>query len=280
MTAFMTIRLLAARELQSRAKAFRISTGLLVSVAAIGGVVLRASGVDLAAVRQDEAGEVLAFLGTVALFMALISYGQVLLFGVAEEKSSRVVEVVLGAVKAEHLLAAKVIGIGLFALGQIVVTAGVFVVIASAAGGVSLPTATWTTVLSVSVWFVLGFAFYASVYAAAASLLAPHQNPSNAAGPINMVLMIGYWLALISIPAGSENIAVRVASLLPPLAPLTMPLRMVQGTASGWEMALALASTVAGVYLVIRLSARIYRAGLMRAGKTTWRQAWHSSATM
>ena len=188
--------------------------------------------------------------------------------GVAEEKSSRVVEVVLGCVEPPKLLAGKVIGIGLFALAQVGATlatmAGLLVVLDT----VPIPAATWPTLISTFGFFILGFAFYSSVYASFGALMARTENASNAAGPLNLVVAVGYMTAVISAGAG-DNAFARVLSLLPPFTPTVMPMRIVGGYAPVWEIVLAVMLLVISVYWVTRLAARIYIGGVMRGGAKT-----------
>jgi len=113
--------------------------------------------------------EAAAFIGVIALFVAINTYGTWVLTGVLEEKSNRVVEVVISAIAPRALLAGKVLGIGLLGLLQLSVVAVVGLATAIAVGVTEVPTALVPAVASMVVWFVLGFAFYAVGYAAAGS---------------------------------------------------------------------------------------------------------------
>ena len=102
------------------------------------------------------------------------------------------------------------------------------------------------------------------------------ENASNAAGPLNLIVGIGYATAIIS--AGGDNLFARVLSLMPPFTPIVMPMRIVGGHAAVWEVVVALALLVAAIYWVTQLAARIYIGGIMRGGaKTRIRDALRAS---
>ncbi len=258
-----------------------IVTAALVGTSLAGLAILQAVGsgrpnpIRLGAAEADQ---VVGFVGVVVLFMAIIMTGQVILLGVAEEKNSRVAEVVLGAMRPRHLLMGKVIAIGLLGLFEVAVTGLTVLLVGTALDRFDLPAATPETVGIVVVWFVLGFAFYSVVYAAAGSLVARHQNAANAAGPINIVLVIGYFIGVTSSYGEADNVVLRTASLLPPLAPVTMPLRMVRGSAQLWEVGVAVTLMVISAYGLILTAERIYSGGLLRSGRVGLREAWRSAA--
>lgn len=279
MNRWQTIRLVAKREIWSRQRAFRISTSLILGVVVIGLLALEISGVtDDAAISREDADEVLAYFGTIILFATIIGYGQMTLMGVSEEKSSRVVEVVLGCVEPNRLLAGKIIGIGAFALAQMGALLGTVFVMLTALDTVPLPPATGKTLITILGFFLLGYAFYSTVYAAFGALMTRTENASNAAGPLNLFISVGYMTAVISL-SNPDNLFARILSLLPPFTPTVMPMRIAQGRAALWEVALAIAFLVLAIAWVNRLAARIYIGGVMRGGaKTTLREAWKAAS--
>jgi len=279
MTRWQTIRLVAKREVLSRKRAFRISTGLLVGLVVVGLAALKMSGVaEGAVIKESDADEVLAFIGTVVLFGTIVGYGQMTLMGVAEEKSSRVVEVILGCVEPVRLLAGKVIGIGIFALAQMAAVLGAATVMVVFFDAAPAPPATGKAFFIILGFFLLGYAFYSTIYASFGALMAHTQNASNAAGPLNLIVSVGYMTAVISVTAG-DNLFARVLSLVPLFAPTLMPMRIVQGFAAPWEVALAVALLVGAIYWVTGIASRIYIGGVMRGGaKTTLRDAWRAAS--
>ncbi len=224
----------------------------------------------------DASNRGFAFAATVFLFISIVTYGQWILIGVIEEKTNRVVEVVLGAVRPHTLLAGKILGIGALGLAQLIVVGGIALAGLRLQNAFEVPTATPAIMVAVVVWFVLGFAFYATAYAAAGSLVSRQEEAQNAAFPLTILLMIGYFVASFSL--GGETPVLRIASLLPPFAPMTMPLRMATGEAAMWEIGTSLILMVAAVYLLVRLAGKIYSGGLLRTGaKVKLRDAWRGA---
>lgn len=109
-------------------------------------------------------------VGVILLYLALLTFGVAVTTGVIEEKTSRVVEVLLSAIRPHHLLAGKVLGIGILGLAQLVMVATPALVVA-AGTGTDLPSGSALTVASLVLWFVLGYALYSCAYAAAGSLV-------------------------------------------------------------------------------------------------------------
>jgi ABC-2 type transport system permease protein len=225
---------------------------------------------------EEDDNRIVAFVGMILLFISIVTYGQWILVGVIEEKSSRVVEVVLGAVRPHRLLTGKVLGIGALGLAQLVLVGGIALALGAQSDAIELPPAAATVAGSVVVWFLLGFAFYATAYAAAGSLVSRQEEAQNAAFPLTMLLMIAYFIASFSL--SGDNTVLRIASLVPPTAPMTMPVRMAAGDARLWEIVLSLTAMVTVTYLLVRLAGRIYAGGLLRSGaKIKVRDAWRSA---
>lgn len=277
MTAWRSVRLVIGRDLAARRKAAMIVTAVTLTVA-VGGILIASLATEGrgSALTSEEAGRVLASLGVIILFLALVTTGQVISEGVAEEKRSRVVEVVLSAVAPRHLLVGKAVAIGLIGLVEVLLLVGAVAAAGAALDAFPLPRATPGTLVAVVGWFLLGFAFYATVYGAAGAMVAPHENSANASLPVTLLLMVGYFVGLTA--QGGGGLLVRVVSMLPPTAPLTMPLRIAYGNAAPWEVGLAAALTLAATYGVIRLAGRLYAGALMRGGKVRWRDAWRDAA--
>jgi ABC-2 type transport system permease protein len=172
-----------------------------------------------------------------------------------------------------QLLAGKVIGLGLLGLAQIVAIAVVGVVGALAFDVVSLPGQLFGTVLWVVAWFVLGYAFYASVFAAAASLVSRQEDLAGVITPMSMVLVVGFFVAIQAASNPTGLLAV-VTSYVPGLSPLVMPVRMAGGGVAWWQVLLAVVIQLIAIALVVRLGGRIYAGALLRtSGKTKLREA-------
>jgi ABC-2 type transport system permease protein len=278
MTVWQTVRLVMAREFRARKRAFAIATGALVGVAVIAISIagFLSENADVEPITGDEADRVLGFLAVVFLFLGIVMTGQVIMEGVAEEKRSRVVEVVLGTMAPRHLLAGKIAAIGLMALVEIVLMVTALAVGAELLDVFKVPRGTMIGLLSTIAWFVAGFALYSALYAAAGATVAAHENVANGALPINLGLAVPYMLAITTAEQG-DNLLITILSIFPLTAPLTMPLRVIRGFAAPWQVALALALTVGAVYVLVRLAGRLYAGAVMRGGKVAWRDAWRTA---
>jgi len=281
MTVWSSIRLVMAREFAARKRAFTIVTLSFAGLAAAGIIVARvlSEGSTSEGLTGDDADQVIGFLSVILLFIGIIMTGQVIMEGVAEEKRSRVVEVVLGTMLPRHLLAGKVAAIGLMGLVEILVLVGSVAAAGQVIDLFELPAGTMLGLASVVVWFVLGFAVYAALYGAAGAMVAPHENVANGALPINLTLAVPYMVAVTSAGTG-DNAVLQGLSLFPLTAPLSMPLRMIAGYAAVWEVAVSISLVVVTVYLLIRLAGRLYAGAVMRGGKVKWRDAWRAAGDM
>jgi ABC-2 type transport system permease protein len=223
-----------------------------------------------------EADRAFAFFATIILFMSIITYGSWILIGVIEEKTNRVVEVVLGTVRPHQLLAGKVFGIGILGVAQVVLIGAVAITVMSIQNAFEIPDAAGSVLLWAFVWYILGFAFYAVAYAAAGALVSRQEEAQNAAFPLTMMLMASYFIASFSITG--ENPVLQIASLLPMFAPMTMPIRIAGGDAATWEIILSLTLMVLAIYGLIRFAGRVYAGGLLQSGsRVKWRDAWRAS---
>lgn len=206
-------------------------------------------------------------------FMGILAYGQWVAYGVVEEKGGRVVEVVLSAVTPRQLLTAKVVSIGLLGLLQLLIVGFLVLLLGGILGIVDLPDATGGAFVIIVGWFLLGYAFYAAGYAASGALVRSARDASDAVGGFNLLLMVGYFVAISSLTMERDTLATQIASFIPPTAPLTMPMRMVRGDVVWWEGALSVGIMLLATYGMIRLAARVFRSGIIRVGvKLKWRE--------
>ena len=224
---------------------------------------------------NDDADEVVAVMATIVMFMAILAYGQWIGYAVVEEKANRVVELLLGAVRPHHLMGAKVVSIGALGLAQIAAVGTLAIAFGLATERVGVPSVRPSTVFWVLVWFLLGYAFFGSLFAAAGSLASNTQEAGSTIGPLTLLLVAGYMTGMISIGEGlGDNIVLRAMSYVPLWSPLTMPGRIVRGWAQPWDVLLSLLVMVAAIYGMIRLAGWIYTGGVARAtAKLGWGEA-------
>ncbi len=214
-----------------------------------------------------------ALLAGMLLYLVMSAYGNAVAAGVAQEKTSRTAEVLLGAIRPRQLLAGKVIGIGLCGLGQLTIVAIAGLTANAFVHSVKIPSTVWL-LLPVSVlWFALGYAFYSFGYAAAGAMVARQEEVQFVTLPVGFPLLVGYLLVYAAI-AASHATWIRVLSLLPPFAPTLMPARIALDAVAWWEVLLAISIMLVAINCTISLTGRIYANALVRSGgKLTWRAA-------
>jgi ABC-2 type transport system permease protein len=215
---------------------------------------------------EDEERKGVAFVASLLLYTQLIIFGIAVASGVVEEKSSRVIEVLMAAVPPRALLAGKILGIGVLGLGQLMLTAVVGLAIASATGAIDLRSADLGTLGVVLVWFVLGYLFYASIYAISGVIVSRQEDLQSSSTPVTMILVAGYLVDFPVLNDPSSTLAV-ITSLVPFTAPIVMPVRVAVGAAGGAEIVASLAVLAASIALLIPLGARIYAGAVLRMGK-------------
>lgn len=231
-------------------------------------VVLTPAESDRTTEAGSEAGQGLGQLSAIALLMAITFYGQWVLVGVIEEKSNRVVEVLLAAVRPIELLVGKVLGILALALLQILVSVAALVgALLATAGTEALPTIAVTGLGLAIVWLVVGLLLYNFLYAAVGATVNRSEDATSASFPLMVPLMLGYFMGLIIIPDNPDSLAARFISMFPLTAPLTMPSRIASGGGSPVEVAVALVLAILTLFAVIWLAARIYSGGILQSSK-------------
>jgi ABC-2 type transport system permease protein len=206
-----------------------------------------------------------AYFGVLLLYFQLFGYGVWVALGVVEEKSSRVVELLLATLRPWQLLAGKVIGIGLLGLGQLVLTGVVGITAALATGVVDVPSGIVGVAGQVLVWFLLGFAFYACLFAALASLVSRQEEVQNVTTPLS-VLLIGSFFMAIAALGSPDSTLVRVGSIVPPFSTMVMPIRWAAGEAPLWELGLAIALMLVVVVALVRFAGWVYAGAVLRSG--------------
>jgi ABC-2 type transport system permease protein len=217
---------------------------------------------------------IIALIGMILLFVALNFYGSYVLTGVVEEKSSRIVEVLLARIPASRLLAGKVAGIGLLGIGQFVALGVIAAVTLQIVRPPDLPPTTLPMIGGIVMWFVLGYAFYSVLYGAFGALASRVEDAQTAVAPLTAFLMLGYFGAF-AILGNPDAWWVTAGSLFPPTAPMFMPLRAALTTVPAWQVAAAVALMLVAIPLLVRVGGRLYRGAVLHtAGRLNLRQAW------
>jgi len=225
--------------------------------------------------REKRSG--LAFFAALLLYGQLLSLGFLVASGVVEEKSSRVVEVLLAAMRPRQLLAGKVIGLGLLGLVQLLLIALLGLAIAGAAGALTIDGDVLVASGLALGWFVVGYMFYAAAFACAGALVARQEELQSVTTPLTLILMVSFFLsfAVLQDPGGT---LATVSSFLPPAAPITMPARIALGEAPALQVVAAFVLTLGAAAALIPLAGRVYSGGVLETGASIkLRQAWRGT---
>ena len=220
--------------------------------------------------RRNESATV-AFVGVLLLYGQLFAYGYWVAAGVVEEKSSRVVEVLLATLRPSHLLRGKILGIGLLGLLQLLLIGLVALFVSNAVGSLEFPSGAIATMGVVLVWFVLGFFFYAGLFAVAGSIVTRQEDLQTTMTPLTILIIASFIIGLSATGDPDSTLAV-VASLLPFSSPLVMPTRIVLGDAAPWEVVASLAISVVSTAALIPIATKVYSRALLRPGRVRIRQ--------
>lgn len=228
---------------------------------------------------QEDARRGAAFVGAIVLYISIIMFGQFVAMGTVEEKQNRVVEVLLSRVRPWQVLVGKVAGIGLLGLVQLTILSGSAYLSAQLAGlpGIDVNAVGIPIIASVFFWFILGYTFYAFLYAAVGSTVSRQEDLQGALMLPIILILPGYLLAFAAAD-DPESTVVRIGSLMPMWVPFVMPVRIAAGVAPPWEVVVAVLSSVLGAVALVWMGSRVYRGALLQTGtKVKIKDAWKAA---
>jgi ABC-2 type transport system permease protein len=225
-------------------------------------------------------GIVLAYVGIILIFMAVLLYGTGVAMGVAEEKGSRIMEILVNAATPYQLMAGKILGIGAAGLTQMTAFVAVGIsmlllqnpikaaLLGSNTGGLNLNItgSSITILLLLLVYFILGFLLYATLYAALGALVKRQDEVQNAVQPLTWLFLIGYFVSFFGIYAPDAT-WVKVVSYIPFWTPTTMLMRVAVSSVPWWEIALTIVLMIVAIFVCTVIAARIYRFGVLMYGQ-------------
>lgn len=231
-----------------------------------------------------ESGEqtfFLAYTVNLLMYLVLLLYGIQVMSAVIEEKTNRIVEVLISSLTPFQMLLGKVIGVGAVGLVQLAIWGGTAFVATSTLGanlspqttgldgspsGVSLPVISAGLVSVILVFFLLGYFLYSALYAAVGAMCNTQQEAQQANTPVTMCIGIGMVAVFALMNDPSSGLA-KVFSLIPLFAPMVVPVRYALSPLPVTEVLVSVAAMVAGILLVVAIAARIYRVGILSYGK-------------
>jgi ABC-2 type transport system permease protein len=208
-----------------------------------------------------------AMVAIILLLITLITGSQMIAMGVVEEKSSRVVEILLATIRPTQLLAGKILGVGAYGLLQVTVLGGALagsLVALGLVGSVSINLG-WTFAMLI-VWFLLGYTTFALLFGAFASLVSRQEDVGAVTTPLTFLVLGPFYLSMFLVPAQPDSTLVHVLSEIPIFAPFMMPMRAALGTVPGWEMGLAVALALVTIPAVVWVAGRVYQRGVLHMG--------------
>lgn len=229
----------------------------------------------------------MAMIMVILTFMAVLTYGQWVAVSVAEEKSSRVMELLITAATPRQLLAGKVLGNGAAGLTQyaavVVAAAGGFALqgvvaerVLGAGAGASLESINLWVLAPFGLFFVGGFLMYCTLYAGLGSMASRQEDVQMATGPMIMIGTVGYLAAFIGLNT-PEATWVKLVSLIPLFSPYMLPIRMLLTSMEPWEWLVAGGLMVAFLLGALWIAARIYSAGVLLYGqRVSFRAMWRA----
>ncbi len=226
------------------------------------------------------AGYILAYVGNVLIYMAVVLYGMGVAMGVAEEKSSRIMEILVNAATPFQLLTGKILGLGAAGLAQmalfVVVGIGALLLqlplqsalFGSNAGvlNLSIAGASISLLVLLLVYFILGFLLYATLYAAFGALVKRQDEVQNAVQPLTWLLVTGYIVSFFGI-YNPDVTWFKVISYIPFWTPTTMLVRVAGGAVAWWEIAITIALMIVAIFVCAFIAGRIYRFGILMYGQ-------------
>jgi ABC-2 type transport system permease protein len=217
----------------------------------------------------------LPYMLLAAIYATVLIYGLYVMRSVIEEKSSRVVEVLLGSVTPMQLMAGKIIGVGAVGLTQIgiwAIASGILasgsVAVAHQMVGENMKDAHISTAVLVlfPVFFVLGYATYACLYAAIGALVNSDEEAQQLQFPVTLPLVLCMVFAAAIIRDPNTPLAFWL-SMFPLTSPIIMYVRVAVSMPPAWQIASSIAVSVASLYGLVWLTSRIYRIGILMYGK-------------
>ena len=248
---------------------------------------LGVAGIGLSTTRVAEEGlqsqsvvQVAGFAMGFILYFMLIIYGQMIVRGVIEEKSSDIVEVLLSSLRPWELMLGKIVGVGAVGLTQVAIWAVVVVVAATwgmaaaapalAEAGIDLGAVLGLPLVEIAgtflLFFLLGYLLYSSLFAGAGAMAGSEQDTQQVVVPITMLIAAGFVLLFPMMESPGATWAV-VTSQIPLFSPILMPARIAIGAAPTWELVLSIGLLAGGVLGAVWLAGRIYRVGILMSGK-------------
>lgn len=222
-------------------------------------------------VKEEGYGSlILSYIFTFLLYISLLMTGQLMLQSVIEEKSSKIVEVILSSVSPRELMTGKIVGSAITALIQMSIWVAAIIAVASSAIYALPPeimvNVSSTQIIYLLVNFAIGLVLYLSLFGMMGSIFDNPQDAQSGMWPVMMLIIIPFFIALSMMENPNGPIA-NIAAIIPFTSVMVMPVKMSLVEVPIWQLLVSLVLNVAAVFLIFPIAGRIYRVGILRTGK-------------
>lgn len=228
--------------------------------------------------KEVVQSEIVVYFLLILLFATIITYGNWVTQGVVEEKSNRIIEMLLITSRPWQILFGKVVGIALVGLLQYaiwMVAIGCIRFIPHHLAGLSVHNVPISVLAWFPVFFIIGFFLWSIVYGIAGSLVTRSEEQQMAVMPVMFAVIISFYLALFAVLPNPDSLFAKIISFIPMLSPLTMSTRLALSDVPAWQIAVAIALDIVWGILLVRWGAGVYRKFALRtSGKASWRILW------
>ncbi|HDR8107233.1 TPA: ABC transporter permease [Bacillus cereus] len=227
--------------------------------------------------NEETSSFLLVYLLVAIMYLAITSYGNAIATAVASEKASRVMEVMVTKVSPVHMVFGKILGVGLASLTQLFIfflimalyiKSGIFKVSDSFFGvNIDVNMITGEHAAYFLLYFVLGYFVYAALFAVFGSMVSRPEELSGTTMPITLILMGSLVVELLVVLDNPEGLVSRVTSYVPFTAPISMVVRIINGSVGSLEIITSMVVLLASISLIAMFAAKVYPKGVLRSGK-------------
>lgn len=228
--------------------------------------------------NEETSSFLLVYLLVAIMYLAITSYGNAIATAVASEKASRVMEVMVTKVSPVHMVFGKILGVGLASLTQLFIfffsmalyiKSGIFKVSDSFFGvNIDVNMITGEHAAYFLLYFVLGYFVYAALFAVFGSMVSRPEELSGTTMPITLILMGSLVVELLVVLDNPEGLVSRVTSYVPFTAPISMVVRIINGSVGNLEIITSMVVLLASISLIAMFAAKVYPKGVLRSGKS------------
>ncbi|MEF7637269.1 ABC transporter permease [Bacillus thuringiensis] len=228
--------------------------------------------------NEETSSFLLVYLLVAIMYLAITSYGNAIATAVASEKASRVMEVMVTKVSPVHMVFGKILGVGLASLTQLFIfflsmalyiKSGIFKVSDSFFGvNIDVNMITGEHAAYFLLYFVLGYFVYAALFAVFGSMVSRPEELSGTTMPITLILMGSLVVELLVVLDNPEGLVSRVTSYVPFTAPISMVVRIINGSVGSLEIITSMVVLLASISLIAMFAAKVYPKGVLRSGKS------------